>query len=1006
MNRLCATGVLGVAVALCVVPHPVWADAADDQYAVAASHYAAKRWQLAVDEFQKLVDEFPEHDKAGAAAFFQGESLVQLGKLDEARRRFLEFLSKSPNDRYAKQALFRAAEASYLLGDADAAAEQLGRFRAQYAQDKLNSYVLTYLGELALRGDDARKAESLFREALERYPQSRMRHDCRWGLARSAEKQGRNDEAIENYRQLAAQRDSTLADDAALALATLKFSTGKYLEAAKAYEKFAKHHATSPLLPKARLGHGWARFQLAEYDRAQSIFQSLVGADSMVEVEASYWLGLTKKARGDWAGAIATFEPLAARTAKHDLGPAVLFHLADAQLSSGKASDAGRQFAEVISRWPRSDWVDDSLLGQLRVAQTADDHAAIDRLAAEMNERFAASALCRDAQRIRGRSLLIRKDYPRAASMFEALASSVEGGATSLADKHFLALCHQGEGRHAEALVLLETVLKSNDAALVADAQATAAMSLVALERYTEAIPHLEAYLAAAHESHGAANARAQLAVCAAKAGKFPQARQAYAALITKFAKHEVVGPTTQHLAELAYAAGERQWAEELFAALAKMGQSDEATARAISGMAWSQFKNEQHEAAAATFERLLNEFANSAPAAEAARVSGTIFERLDRPTDALAMYQRVIDQYSASKELPAAMLAAARLSAKQGDNQRAAELYARREAEFTDAPEADAALYESAWVLRNLQRMEASDEAFARLRSRFPQSNYWPDATYRLAERAFQASDHQRAETLLDELATRPDAPVREHALYLEAQIAAAGRRWSEVAPPLERMLAEYPETQLKPFAQYWLAETLYQQQNFAEASERFAKLAEAWNERTDTWAARVTLRRAQVLGQQEQWQAAKEIAAAIEGRFPDFEQHYEADYLLGRCLAAEADFEGARKAYDRAIRSQLGAKTETAAMAQWMIGESYFHQKNYDAAMREYLRLEILYAYPQWQSLALLQAGKCAELLEQWQAASELFERLAKTYPDTDAGKEGSRRLRDVKKRASATS
>ena len=46
--------------------------------------------------------------------------------------------------------------------------------------------------------------------------------------------------------------------------------------------------------------------------------------------------------------------------------------------------------------------------------------------------------------------------------------------------------------------------------------------------------------------------------------------------------------------------------------------------------------------------------------------------------------------------------------------------------------------------------------------------------------------------------------------------------------------------------------------------------------------------------------------------------------------------------------IRSAAGAKTETAAMAQWMIGETYFHQKNYEAALREYLRLEILYAYP----------------------------------------------------------
>ena len=42
----------------------------------------------------------------------------------------------------------------------------------------------------------------------------------------------------------------------------------------------------------------------------------------------------------------------------------------------------------------------------------------------------------------------------------------------------------------------------------------------------------------------------------------------------------------------------------------------------------------------------------------------------------------------------------------------------------------------------------------------------------------------------------------------------------------------------------------------------------------------------------------------------------------------------------------------------------------------MREYLRLEILYAYPTWQAGALLQAGKCHELLGEGQEAAELYQ------------------------------
>ena len=74
--------------------------------------------------------------------------------------------------------------------------------------------------------------------------------------------------------------------------------------------------------------------------------------------------------------------------------------------------------------------------------------------------------------------------------------------------------------------------------------------------------------------------------------------------------------------------------------------------------------------------------------------------------------------------------------------------------------------------------------------------------------------------------------------------------------------------------------------------------------------------------------------------------------------------------------IRSPAGEKTETAAMAQWLIGETYFHQKNYEAALREYLKVDILYAYPAWQALALFEAAKCHELLSDYKQADECYQ------------------------------
>ena len=86
---------------------------------------------------------------------------------------------------------------------------------------------------------------------------------------------------------------------------------------------------------------------------------------------------------------------------------------------------------------------------------------------------------------------------------------------------------------------------------------------------------------------------------------------------------------------------------------------------------------------------------------------------------------------------------------------------------------------------------------------------------------------------------------------------------------------------------------------------------------------------------------------------------------------------------------------------MAQWMIGETYFHQKDYAAALRAYLRLEILYDYPRWQSAALLQAAKCHEALGESKEATELYTRLMKTYPDSPFVNEASQRLQTAEQR-----
>jgi TolA-binding protein len=197
---------------------------------------------------------------------------------------------------------------------------------------------------------------------------------------------------------------------------------------------------------------------------------------------------------------------------------------------------------------------------------------------------------------------------------------------------------------------------------------------------------------------------------------------------------------------------------------------------------------------------------------------------------------------------------------------------------------------------------------------------------------------------------------------------------------------------------AEFLRADVAYRRSEYEEAGRRFAALEPRLVDRNDRWIPMVALRRAQVLAQEKQWSEARRLAESIEKKYPGFDQQFEADYLIGRACAAEANLDEARKAYLKVVRSPHGAKTETAAMAQWMIGESYLLQEQYAAAIREYLRVEVLYAYPHWQSAALLQAGKSYEQLGQWKNAGDAYARLLKLYGQTNFAAEARERLRDV--------
>ncbi len=996
-------------VMLCLVlPGLARAEPGDDAFAVAAGLYDRQQWKLAVEEFQRFLSQYPDHVRGREAVFCLAEALLQTNRLADAEQHFRLYLSREPGGAFARQALFRAGEVAYLLGQTDRAWNDLREFHRRWPDDPLLAHALAYLGKLALGRNDLAAAEKYFGEALQRFADGPLQDDCRLGMAQVLERKNRPDEAERYYLALAGKPASPLADDAQFFLGALHYSRARFDQAADTLAAFEHRFAQSSWRPRALLGRAWALMKLDRLDQSQAILSKLT-ADPEVGIQARFWLGLTQKAQQNWTTAAETLLGAAAVNPQDPLVPAIRFHAGDALLRAGRAEAAARQFDQaVLFADGEHDWLDNALLGKVHAALRLGDAAGAQKEADTLARRCAQSPLVAEAHRLLALDLIERKEFAAAAELLEPLLPRADAQREKPETRYLLAVAYEGLARYREALTVLEPVFASGSAELKRDASLLKGSLLVAQGEYQAAIRPLEDYLRGAPAAEGpsgratdehAVKARGHLAVCHARCGRLDEARHHYRELLRTAGLHRLLPAFTEELAEAVYAADDADWAGKLFAWLVEQNvdPSAELKQRALAGSGWSQWKIGRLEEAQATFERLLRQQPPSTLAAEAALARGRILEQIDRLDAALAMYDLVVDNYADSSRFGDALLCGARLRDRLQQDREAAQWYQRWATAHPDHPERPAVLYQWAWALRDSGEGDEALRLFQRLKSEYPESRYAADARYRLAEAEYAARKYDQAEQLLEELSAHPaDALVREHALYLQGQIAVARQDWESAGRVFQQFVEQFPENARRLVAEFWVAEAAYRQKDYAGAEARFERLAPQIQGRTESWLGMIPLRRAQLLAAKGQWLDAHAMAAKIAAQYPGFEQQYEVDYLIGRCLATRADFEAARAAFRRVIDSPQGRRTETEAMARWMIGETYFHQKNYEAAVREYIALEVLCAYPAWQAAALLQAGKCRELLGEHQEATRLYARLLEQYPNQQPfADEAQRRL-----------
>ena len=1000
-------------------PQVAWADQAADDYAAAVGFYKQSRWGLAEESFKKFLKDHAKHDRVSFARLYLGLSLTNLEKYDEARTTLRGFVKDFPNNAQVPQAMYRVAESSYFLDDLKGAEAEFTAFLVKSPEDSLREYALPYLADTQLRLGKPDAAAENFQQSIKLFPQGKVLEDSRWGLAKALEAQQKFPEALVLYREVAANRAGLRAAQAQLQIASRLFEQKDFANAAKAYTDLEKNFPESKHVATARLNAGYAFYELKDFKAAATQFE-LAAKEPDQAPAASYWRGMSQKQTGDLAGAATVLKAAFEAHSANPIAEQVLFQWADCELRLSQFDSAELHFADVAKRWPQGQWADDALYfaGEAALQRANRDPNAETRTAAiqaaeSYTKQFATtqpnSGLKLYNELLRGRVLLARgsdADATASVDLFKGVIAAAQRPQTQLQARYHLARAQQRLKQHAAVIETLgpvvEQVRKEGAVSEFIDALVMFASSALAEKKYPEAIAAAADDIRLAPKSEQLDQALVTKALAEANLKQLDAAKQSLAQLKASVPNSPLIVRTALQLAEVAYSQKQFDASLEWYAAAVAAGPQSPHFVAALSGQAWSQFEKKQYKPAAEGFAKLVKDFPQNGLAAEAAFKLGESLQ-LDNQLDAAAKaFAEAFESYSPGRYGYLAGLEGARTLRRANKPAEADAAYEKLLVKFPKPENLDKLFDE--WALLNYEagRFARSDEIFKRLIAEMPNSDLADNARFSLAESDLLSSvnpddgsvntakvDAAKAAFQKLEQDPKSDAEVQELSLWRLMQVAEQQKQWDEMTKVATAHRTRFAEGEHKLDAAFHLALAQVQRQQIEPAFELLKPLAAMKGDpktKEMDWFPRVFVLLAEIQWKQKNY--ADAVATVTDFRAWDSKNRlqYQADEVLGRAYKNQAKFDEARAAFQKAIDDPNGKRTETAAKAQFMIAESFMLQQNYKSALESFLKVDILYEFPEWQAPALFQAAGCDEKLGDWPQVVRDYDALITKFPKSE--------------------
>jgi tetratricopeptide (TPR) repeat protein len=429
--------------------------------------YHAGDYTTAAESFRRALVELPQANEAAGVRLALGWTALRQGRTDEARRHFLDFANDQPQNPLAGDAVLLASELALAAGDLEDARGLLARVLTSYAGHSRIEFAKLNRALLLLRTGDAAAAQPILREWIKLAPFPPLLGRAEAALGAALLLTGKPGDAANEFQIAHRQGEPALAT---IGMGAVSLALGRAAEATR-------------LLTEARDAGPAAATAVAEYGLAVVAYQhgdtksfapaaraALASASPAMAPELLYVLTGLAVEEKSWTEALDSAKRIVTDFASHETADDALERVGSAATITRAWGAVYESYALLLRRYPKSPFADAAMVAlaeaQINTGRGSEAVATLERfVAANPNHPETARAWL-----ALGRA---RESAGQAAAALEAYGAAIRdarGAAVGREAKAGQARILVGEKKWAEARSLLQSLILDRDANVAAEA--------------------------------------------------------------------------------------------------------------------------------------------------------------------------------------------------------------------------------------------------------------------------------------------------------------------------------------------------------------------------------------------------------------------------------------------------------------------------------------------------------------------------------------------------------